>query len=141
MVVLEERRNGTNDVGRNPGEDRGRNREARVGRHRVPGLRGLFGALTKTSDATPMRGHGTGIANVNRPVRAVVATVVALFLLSTAVLLFAATARAEPSPTPNGYCGALNMAQDPTMATIPMVNDAPQGNAGMFTAVAASDCS
>ena len=45
-----------------------------------------------------------------------------------------------PKITPNGYCGALNMLMDETMWTIPMTHDAPQGNAGMFTAVGASDC-
>lgn len=39
-----------------------------------------------------------------------------------------------------GYPGALNMLHDPTMLTIPMVRDAPQGNAGMFRAVAVSAC-
>lgn len=85
-------------------------------------------------------GRGTGIANVNRPVRAAVATLVALFLLSTAVLLFASTARAEPSATPNDWCGALNMMEDPTMEAIMIAHTADQGDAGMFTAVAASSC-
>jgi hypothetical protein len=39
-----------------------------------------------------------------------------------------------------GFPGALNMMHDPTMLTIPMVRDAPQGNAGMFHAVAVSGC-
>ncbi len=39
-----------------------------------------------------------------------------------------------------GWPGALNMLHDPTMFTIPMVRDAPQGNAGMFRAVAVSSC-
>jgi hypothetical protein len=39
-----------------------------------------------------------------------------------------------------GFSGALNMMHDPTMLTIPMVRDAPQGNAGMFRAVAVSGC-
>ncbi len=36
--------------------------------------------------------------------------------------------------------GALNMLNDPTMGSTPMVHDAPQGNTGMFTAVGASGC-
>jgi hypothetical protein len=36
--------------------------------------------------------------------------------------------------------GALNMLHDPTMFTIPMAQDAAQGNAGMFHAVAVSGC-
>jgi hypothetical protein len=36
--------------------------------------------------------------------------------------------------------GALNMLHDPTMFTIPMTRDAPQGNTGMFHAVAVSGC-
>ena len=36
--------------------------------------------------------------------------------------------------------GALNMLHDPTMKTIPMANDAAQGNTGMYHAVAVSGC-
>lgn len=44
-------------------------------------------------------------------------------------------------PAPGtGYAGALNMLHDATMWTIPMTRDAPQGNAGMFGAVANSSC-
>jgi hypothetical protein len=39
-----------------------------------------------------------------------------------------------------GFPGALNMMHDRTMLTIPMVRNAPQGNAGMFHAVAVSGC-
>ena len=39
-----------------------------------------------------------------------------------------------------GSVGALNMLNDPTMFTIPMVRNAPQGTAGMFHAVAVSGC-
>ena len=35
---------------------------------------------------------------------------------------------------------ALNMLHDPTMFTIPMARNAPQGDAGMFHAVAVSGC-
>jgi len=93
-------------------------------------------------------GRGTGIANVNLPVRAAVTALVAIVLLSTAVLLFATTARAEPSPTPNGSVGACNMLQSwPGVGPgVPsgggmenaMTVDAAQGNAGMHTAVANS---
>jgi hypothetical protein len=44
-----------------------------------------------------------------------------------------------PSPAPCTV-GALNMLHDDTMRTIPMVRDAAQGNAGMFTAVGVSGC-
>jgi hypothetical protein len=39
-----------------------------------------------------------------------------------------------------GFPGALNMVHDPTMLSIPMERDAPQGNAGMSRAVAQSAC-
>ena len=42
--------------------------------------------------------------------------------------------------SPEAAAGALNMLNDPTMLTIPMTRDAPQGNAGMFRAVAVSGC-
>ena len=44
-------------------------------------------------------------------------------------------------PAPGtGLAGALNMLHDATMFTIPMANDAAQGNAGMFHAVDVSGC-
>ncbi len=44
-------------------------------------------------------------------------------------------------PAPGGgYAGALNMAHDATMLTVPMTHDAPQGNAGMHTAVVNTAC-
>ena len=52
---------------------------------------------------------------------------------------------ASPSQTPNGFCGALNMAKawgvgvNGGMAWAMSV-DNPNGNAGMFEAVAATDC-
>ena len=52
---------------------------------------------------------------------------------------------ASPSPTPNGYCGAKNMVQawgvgaNGGMARAMSV-DNPNGNAGMFRAVANSAC-
>ena len=52
---------------------------------------------------------------------------------------------ASPSQTPNGFCGALNMAEawgvgvNGGMARAMSV-DNPNGNAGMFGAVAATDC-
>jgi hypothetical protein len=39
-----------------------------------------------------------------------------------------------------GFAGALNMLHDETMLSIPMDRDAPQGNIGMFRAVAVSGC-
>lgn len=69
-------------------------------------------------------------------------------LAVTAILLFpGAVSAAGPSPTPNGFCGAMNMLNDATMATIPMVRNNPDGdiflghgNAGMWLAVGVSDC-
>ena len=46
-----------------------------------------------------------------------------------------------PPTTPNGYVGALNMLQDPTMAPGtggPMDVNNPQGDAGMFHAACVS---
>ena len=40
--------------------------------------------------------------------------ITALLAVATA-LAFAGAAAADPSPTPNGYTGAWNMLQDPTM--------------------------
>jgi hypothetical protein len=51
---------------------------------------------------------------------------------------FGGSAAASPPTTPNGYVGAWNMLQDPTMATGPMGKDNPNGNAGMCTAVLVS---
>lgn len=48
-----------------------------------------------------------------------------------------------PRPTPNELCGALNMANDaarPHMIAAMTLHTAPQGDAGMATAVAASAC-
>jgi hypothetical protein len=53
--------------------------------------------------------------------------------------LFAEGSRPCVAPG-GGFPGALNMMHDPTMLTVPMVRDAPQGNAGMFRAVAVSAC-
>jgi hypothetical protein len=53
--------------------------------------------------------------------------------------LFAQGSRPCVAPG-GGYPGALNMLHDPTMASIPMQRDAPQGNAGMERAVAQSAC-
>ena len=54
----------------------------------------------------------------------------------------AATAEgSRPCSAPgSGYPGALNMLHDETMFTIPMARNAPQGNVGMFHAVAVSGC-
>ncbi len=93
----------------------------------------------------------TGIANVKHRARAAGTALVALFLLSAAALMFASAARAEPSPTPNGFCGAKNMVEswpgvgpgvppDGGMQNAMTVDNA-SGNAGMFTAVGESACS
>ena len=69
----------------------------------------------------------------------------ALVLVSASVALglaaFAGSASAAAPTTPNGYAGALNMLQDPTM--LPgsggaMDHANPNGDAGMFRAVAVS---
>jgi len=52
---------------------------------------------------------------------------------------FAVGSRQCPAPG-TGLPGALNMLRDPTMFTVPMANDAAQGNAGMFHAVDVSGC-
>jgi len=95
------------------------------------------GALTACSDITAPREIGTAgqaVAVTVRPAGSVVAA-------------------SQASPTPasaegsrkceasdEAAAGALNMLNDPTMLTIPMTRDAPQGNAGMFHAVAVSGC-
>ena len=57
------------------------------------------------------------------------------------VAVSSAPAAAQTCPAPGGgYAGALNMVHDATMLTIPMQRDAPQGNAGMSTAVSNSAC-
>ena len=70
---------------------------------------------------------------------------VILTIGSSAILMvaMAGPAVAEPpgAAPGTGLTGACNMLLDPTMTTIPMVRDAPQGNAGMFHAVAVSGCS
>jgi hypothetical protein len=53
----------------------------------------------------------------------------------------ASVAAAAQCPAPGtGMAGALNMIHDATMLSVPMAVDAPQGNAGMFTAVHNSAC-
>ena len=73
-----------------------------------------------------------------------VSTIVVLLVLSVLASTAFAAHPAEanrPCPAPGGgYAGALNMLHDATMFTIPMANDAPQGNAGMFHAVDVSGC-
>jgi hypothetical protein len=65
-----------------------------------------------------------------------------LALASALVLLgLTGTISAEAAPTAAtgpAFCGALNMLHDAAMPTIPMKHDAPQGNIGMFNAVAVS---
>jgi hypothetical protein len=58
-----------------------------------------------------------------------------------AVLTAAVPAQAADGPSlGTGYVGACNMLLDRTMVTVAMAHDAPQGNAGMFRAVAVSGC-
>lgn len=65
--------------------------------------------------------------------------IVLVLVLGAPILAPHPAEAACPAPG-TGYAGALNMLHDPTMSTIPMTRDAPQGNAGMFTAVANSSC-
>jgi hypothetical protein len=63
------------------------------------------------------------------------------FTLAIAPLSGAVAAHAANGPAPGtGATGACNMLADPTMGSVPMAHDAPQGNAGMFHAVAVSGC-
>ena len=55
----------------------------------------------------------------------------------------ASPAAAGPRPTPNGKCGAANMMNEhaaPHMVEAMTFHTAPQGDAGMFHAVAVSSC-
>lgn len=71
--------------------------------------------------------------------------VVVAGLVALTISAFAGPVAAAPSPTPNGYCGALNMVEawgvgaNGGMANAMSV-DNPNGNDGMWRAVAASDC-
>ena len=65
-------------------------------------------------------------------------------LAAVAVAAFTAggaAATASTGPTPNGFCGAANMlvAWDTGMA-LAMSRNNPNGNTGMFRAVAVSGC-
>jgi hypothetical protein len=57
-----------------------------------------------------------------------------------AVAALGGTASASTGPTPNGWCGALNMLQAGAGMDNAMSRDNANGNAGMFGAVAASSC-
>ena len=69
-------------------------------------------------------------------------------LVASAVVVSALVAGASPAaaaqiPTPNGLCGARNMMNPnarPHMLEAMMLHTAPQGDAGMFHAVAVSSC-
>jgi hypothetical protein len=76
---------------------------------------------------------------LNKGWRVLFALVLAAAILTSAIL---APHPAEAAcPAPGGTnAGALNMVHDATMLTIPMIHDAPQGNAGMTTAVNNSSC-
>ena len=68
-------------------------------------------------------------------------TMLVVFVLAAVMLSAQPVQAAGQCPAPGtGLPGALNMLHDATMWTIPMAHDAPQGNAGMFTAVGASGC-
>jgi hypothetical protein len=61
--------------------------------------------------------------------------------LGVAPLSGAMAAHAANGPAPGtGAIGACNMLADPTMGSTPMSHDAPQGNLGMYHAVAVSGC-
>jgi hypothetical protein len=72
--------------------------------------------------------HAQQVLRMSSRLAVTFATLVVLGLTS------AISAAAATGP----YCGALNMLHDHTMMTVPMLHDAPQGNAGMFHAVAVS---
>ena len=73
--------------------------------------------------------------------RVLFALVLVLVLVAPILAVHPAEASTRPCPAPGGgYAGALNMLHDATMITIPMANDALQGNAGMFIAVDNSGC-
>ena len=58
-----------------------------------------------------------------------------------AIVMTTAHVAASTCPSPGtGEPGALNMLADATMLTIPMQRNAPQGNAGMNTAVNNTTC-
>lgn len=81
---------------------------------------------------------------MRRMVRGVRLAVVAGFV-TLALGAFAGTAAAAPSPTPAGYCGALNMLQSWGVGARggmenAMSVDNVNGNTGMSRAVAASAC-
>jgi hypothetical protein len=94
-------------------------------------------ALTACSDITAPR----EIAPAGQPVAANVrpaGSVVAASQASPTAGSAEGSRKCEASPA--AAAGALNMLNDPTMFSIPMTRDAPQGNAGMFGAVAVSGC-
>lgn len=67
-------------------------------------------------------------------------------LVAICLGVFSGTALAAPNPTPNGYCGALNMVQAWGVGAQggmenAMSRDNQNGNDGMWRAVAASSCS
>ncbi len=72
----------------------------------------------------------------------------AVLALAVASLAFplvgtSGTAKAGPTETPNGLCGAKNMVNDaakPHMIEAMTYHTADQGDTGMFTAVGATAC-
>jgi hypothetical protein len=61
-------------------------------------------------------------------------TLVTVTIVASAAFMFVMPVVADPSPTPNGYTGALNMVVSVGMPHAMSV-DNPNGNAGMTTAV------
>lgn len=79
---------------------------------------------------------------MKKNMRSTMSLTVLVVLVFAAVLFSAQPVQAAgvcPAPG-TGLPGALNMLHDATMFTIPMARNAPQGNAGMFRAVANSAC-
>ncbi len=71
----------------------------------------------------------------------IVLTALVVALVAPALAPVPAEASGPVCPAPGtGYAGALNMVADPTMDHTMEYHTAPQGNAGMFRAVANTAC-
>ncbi len=81
----------------------------------------------------------TACSDMTAPKNLVSASLPRATILAPTTVARAEASRSCPAPG-TGLAGALNMLQDPTMFTTPMAQDAAQGNAGMFHAVAVSAC-
>ncbi len=76
--------------------------------------------------------------------RKIIASALGAFALGLVGLGLSSAEASGPRETPNGLCGAANMvnqAAAPHMMEAMTLHTAAQGNAGMYTAVAASACS